>query len=125
MDATDAYQADENTPNLAMGYARDSARGTRVSNIYSRPARGSSAGGGYSTAPDLLKFVTALQGNRLLSEQATRRVLGGGLGIAGGAPGINAALEVGGRIRHHRLANYDPPSAVEVSQQIRSLLRLE
>jgi CubicO group peptidase (beta-lactamase class C family) len=125
MNDTDAYQADENTPNLASGYSRDGSSNRRVNNFYTRPARGSSAGGGYSTAPDLLKFVLALQNNKVLSAQGTRNILGGGLGIAGGAPGINAALEVSGGNVVIVMSNYDPPSAIEVSQQVRSLLGMD
>ncbi|MDY0232293.1 MAG: serine hydrolase domain-containing protein, partial [Candidatus Saccharicenans sp.] len=40
-------------------------------NIYTRPARGSAAGGGYATAEDLLKFARALYGCKLLSEAWT------------------------------------------------------
>ena len=125
MNDTDYYQADENTPNLASGYARDKSTNRRLNNFYTRPARGSSAGGGYSTAPDLLKFTIALQGNKLLSAQGTRNILGGGLGIAGGAPGINAALEVSRENIVIVMSNYDPPSALEVSQQVRKLLGMD
>ena len=88
---------------------------------YTKPARGSSAGGGYSTAEDLLKFTIALKSNKLLSEAQTKRVLQGGLGVAGGAPGINAALEIDPVSGYTVivLSNYDPPSATDVSQQIR------
>ncbi|HKQ77625.1 MAG TPA: serine hydrolase [Blastocatellia bacterium] len=117
---TDSYEVDEVTPNLATGYTRG-ANGVRVSNVYTKPARGSSAGGGYSTAEDLLKFTIALRTNKLLSEAQTKRTLQGGLGIAGGAPGINAELEIdpGSGYTVIVLSNYDPPSAANVSQQIR------
>jgi len=55
MTDTDAFELDAVVSNLAVGYVRK----TR-SNIYSLPARGSSAGGGYSTAPDLLKYAEAV-----------------------------------------------------------------
>jgi hypothetical protein len=47
--------------------------------------------------------------------------LQGGLGGAGGAPGIKAALEMdrGGGYTVIVLSNYDPPNATDVSQQIR------
>ena len=119
MENTDSYEVDVVTPNLAMGYRRD-ANGVRVSNVYTTPARGSSAGGGYSTAEDLLKFTIALRTNKLLSEAQTKRTLPGGLGVAGGAPGINAELEIDpGGYTVIVLSNYDPPSAANISQQIR------
>src|SRR5262249_8569266 len=90
-----------------------------VSNVYTKPARGSSADGGYSTAEDLLKFTIALKNNKLLGADQTRRILQGGLGGAGGAPGINAALEMDRRGGYPGilLSNYDPPRPTDVSQQ--------
>jgi len=109
-------------------------------NIYTRPARGSAAGGGYSTAEDLLKFIQALCSCQLLSPPWTDWVLGGpepvseakektltpdrkkwNLGVAGGAPGINAVLEFDGSSGWTIivLANLDPPSATTVSHLIR------
>jgi CubicO group peptidase (beta-lactamase class C family) len=122
MDNSDYYEADIPTANLATGYHRD-ANGARVSNIYTMPARGSSAGGGYSTADDLLKFTHALQNHKLLSPENSRKI-GGGLGIAGGAPGINAALEVDPKSGYTIivLSNYDPPSAITVSEEVRRLV---
>jgi hypothetical protein len=78
-------------------------------------------GGGYSTAEDLLKFTIALKNNNLLGADQTRRILQGGVGVAGGAPGINAALEMDRRSGYTVivLSNYDPPSATDISQQIR------
>ncbi|MDI6844769.1 MAG: serine hydrolase domain-containing protein [Candidatus Saccharicenans sp.] len=46
-------------------------------NIYTRPARGSAAGGVYAPAEDLLRFVRALFENRLLSEAWTDWVFTG------------------------------------------------
>jgi CubicO group peptidase (beta-lactamase class C family) len=122
MENTDSYEVDANVPNLATGYLRNES-GERVSNVYTKPARGSSAGGGYSTLEDLLKFTIALQNNKLLSPENSRK-LGGGLGIAGGAPGINAALEFNQASGYTIivLSNYDPPSAGNVSEQIRKLI---
>jgi CubicO group peptidase (beta-lactamase class C family) len=137
---TDSYEADVPTPNLACGYTRrwdgqDRDSGPRRSNVYTRPARGSSAGGGYSTAEDLLKFSRALAENKLLPEAWTRWMLTGrdpqtpapaapaprgGLGFAGGAPGINAQVELdldsGWTVIV--LSNYDPPSAQRVAKRI-------
>ena len=131
---TDAFELDAVVPNLATGYV-----GKSRSNIYSLPARGSSAGGGYSTAPDLLKFAEALLSGRLASRPYTAWYLGGprpdgatpasapagplrgGLGVAGGSPGVNAVFEL--NAAQHLvivvLANDDPPAAETVARKIR------
>ena len=123
MTDTESYLSDAKTPNLAEGYMK-SEEGAHVSNRPTRPARGSSAGGGYSTAPDMLRFALALQAGRLLNAENTKLMLGGGIGIAGGAPGINAILEVepakGGVLVV--LSNYDPPSAENLGMEIRRVL---
>src|SRR5258708_38736468 len=138
MNNTDWYEADVMTANLASGYTRegvtDRAKGLRKNNFYTRPAKGSPSGGGYSTADDLLKYVTALRDGRLSlanfrqpaatdqqksSEQ--KRPHFGGLGIAGGAPGINAVLEANEASGYTIvvMSNYDPPSAERIARQIR------
>jgi CubicO group peptidase (beta-lactamase class C family) len=149
MKNTDSYEADVPTPDLAEGYTNQStgartAGSKRVSNIYIRPGRGSSAGGGYSTAPDLLRFTEALQNYTLLSPAASScffsddmtgkplqteqkeqgKIAMGGLGIAGGAPGINAALEADFEKEFTIvvLSNYDPPAAESVARYIRRLM---
>ena len=126
MTNTDSFFSDAKTPNLAEGYRRNE-QGERVNNVDTRPARGSSAGGGYSTVEDMLKFSTALLGNKLLSTEATRRMVGGGLGVAGGAPGINSELEIDPASGYTIvvMGNYDPPNAADVSRYIRSQLLSE
>jgi CubicO group peptidase (beta-lactamase class C family) len=122
MTNTDAYESDAVVANLARGYTRrgDEA-GKLVDNLQTRPARGSSAGGGYSTAEDLLKFTLAIRNHKLLGPENSKRF--GGLGVAGGAPGINAILEMeGSGYTIIVLSNYDPPSAEEMSQKIRQLM---
>lgn len=146
MEDTDFFEADALTPNLAMGYTRGEV-GKQASpwrsNLYSRPARGSSAGGGYSTAPDMLKFAQALKANKFLTPEYTNWLLydqepskggkqtksarkegKGGLGIAGGAPGINAMLEMDLERDYTVivLSNYDPPSAERIDRKIRGWL---
>ena len=141
---TDSYEADVPVPNLAEGYTRswdgeDRTDGPRRRNIYTRPARGSAAGGGYSTAPDLLRFATALQADRLLSPPFTEWFVTGAepvpgpvpgdrkrgaFGFAGGAPGINALLEIDRKtgLVVVVLANDDPPAATSLGKEIRRLL---
>lgn len=127
---TDSYEADVTTPNLATGYTKEgAANGARRNNFYSRPAKGSPAGGGYSTAPDLLKYVNALREGKLrIPDFRNLQVSSGrpprafsGLGIAGGAPGINGVVEsdVGNGYTIIVLSNYDPPSAVRIGRQLR------
>jgi D-alanyl-D-alanine carboxypeptidase len=136
MEHTDFYEGDVPTPNLASGYThRGSESGPRRNNIYTRPAKGSSAGGGYSTAGDLLKFANAMDAGKIkmpsFEEDAPKppnASLGSmrGIGIAGGAPGLNAALETGlpGGYAIVVLSNYDPPSADEVSGKIHECMGL-
>jgi D-alanyl-D-alanine carboxypeptidase len=138
MQNSEWYEADKPTVNVASGYTQQRAEaGKRRNNIYSRPARGTSAGGGYSTAEDLLKYSLALQSGKLRlpnfresSAASTQQPSGskasgfGGLGIAGGAPGINAVLEAntGSGYTLVVMSNYDPPSAEQFAKQIRAWL---
>jgi len=105
--------------NRALGYTGSGAE--RKSNYETLPGRGSSAGGGYSTAADLLKYVTALE-KGVFGGGAPE--LQGGFGIAGGAPGLNAAVEWDPQRGYAIivLANLDPPAATSVARQIRSWL---
>ncbi len=121
MSNTDWYEADGRTPNLAEGYTLEGVTdNNRRSNVDSRPARGSAAGGGYSTAEDLLKFVNAAAAGQFGAASGRAR----GLGIAGGAPGINAALEsdLKGGYTVIVLSNYDPPSAERIARELRQLI---
>ncbi|MGE5740857.1 MAG: serine hydrolase domain-containing protein, partial [Candidatus Aminicenantes bacterium RBG_16_66_30] len=87
---TDSYPRDADVPGLARGYTREgkAAGAPRVLNFATLPGRGSSAGGGYSTAADMLKYVMALKDRKIILPDAAN-----GLGIAGGAAGINSVLE--------------------------------
>jgi len=116
---TDAYPRDAGTPNLARGYTRPEGGGPRILNFDTLPGRGSSAGGGYSTAADLLKYVLALSDRKIFLPDAAN-----GLGIAGGAPGINSALEWDPRSGYTVivLTNFDPPTAGTAARQIASWL---
>ena len=118
---TDAFPRDANTPNLARGYTRESEKpgSPRVLNFATLPGRGSSAGGGYSTAGDMLKYTLAVKDKKIyLPDNQT------GLGIAGGAPGINSVLEWDPRSGYIVivLTNFDPPTAGQAARQIAAWL---
>ena len=129
MTASGWFDRDATTSGIATGYTKDGANGPKqvwCNNVYTTPERGSSAGGGYANAPDLLKFATALEGAKLLDAADTATVLGGGIGVAGGAPGINADVEIDPSSGYVLivLSNYDPPSAERVAATIRGYIGL-
>jgi len=117
---TDSYARDAGIPNLALGYTREGrSGGARVLNHATLPGRGSSAGGGYSTAQDMLKYVTALKEGKIFLPD-----IANGLGIAGGAPGINSNIEWDPRRGYIVivLTNFDPPTAGMAARRIMSWL---
>ncbi len=119
MTDTDAYPRDAKTPNLAHGYTLPKGGGPRVLNFDTLPGRGSSAGGGYSTAADMLKYVLALNDRKIYLPDVAD-----GLGIAGGAQGINSVLEWDPRSGFTVivLTNLDPPTAGDAARKIASWL---
>ncbi len=118
---TDAFPRAAGTPNLARGYTREgeAAGGARVLNFATLPGRGSSAGGGYSTAGDMLKFALAVKDKKIVLPDAEN-----GIGIAGGAPGINSVLEWDPRSGFIVivLTNFDPPTAGQAARRIAAWL---
>jgi CubicO group peptidase (beta-lactamase class C family) len=135
---TDSFLVDEIVPNRAVSYTKEGGR--LRSAMFEHPGRGSSAGGGYSTARDLMRFAAALKAGRLvppayaswiLSRDATLPKAGqsservsGSLGIAGGTSGVNAALEIDADrgVTVVVLCNADPPGAEKALRKIRGLL---
>lgn len=128
-------------PGRSAGYTMMGGGALRP-NTDTLPPRGTSAGGGYSTAGDLSRFANALLGHKLLdahyTELVTTRKVDTGrgkyaygfennpsgdvrwFGHGGGAPGVNGALRIypdSGYVVAV-LANLDPPAAEEVSQFI-------
>jgi len=121
---------------------RNDAKGTgyRWDNTYMMPPRGTPAGGGYSTAEDLLKYSQALKNYHLLSKPFTdflfNRFNGkpgdpyvpkGMYRVVGGAPGINAdlAIDFGTGFTFIILSNYDHPTAVNLTQEIITMYGLK
>ena len=159
MNDTDSYELTEVVPNLAVGYAHfeDDPMGAdpRRSNIAFLPWKGSPAGGGYSTASDLLKFASALRAHKFLNEELTELVTSPKLPMAGsprkadygygftsqkvsgreirghgggGAnSGINSVLEMfwNGSYTVIVLGNYDSPAAEDLAHQICEFLALQ
>jgi D-alanyl-D-alanine carboxypeptidase len=123
MTRTGSFFVDSLPANTAIGYTtgREQAPpGTPLHpNTQELPGRGSSAGGGYSTAQDLLKFLQALREHRIPNGPP-----GGGLGIAGGSGGINGVVEsmLPGGYDLVVLTNLDPPAAERVSRMTRAWL---
>jgi len=121
MTRTAHHTSDALPPNTARGYTRGEAgngAGPLAVNTATLPGRGSAAGGGYSTAQDLLRFVAALHDARMRGGPPA------GIGAAGGAPGINAVLDgaLPGGYDLVVLSNIDPPSAERVARTVRGWL---
>jgi D-alanyl-D-alanine carboxypeptidase len=137
MNDTDFYEVDAIVANRASGYTKHGLVETtyRMNNVYTLPARGSAAGGGYSTAHDLLRFANAVADAKVLvpdfqedapSAPGLPFAAMRSLGFAGGAPGVNAILESGlpGGYTLIVLSNYDPPAAQNVAQEVHGFMGL-
>ena len=104
MKNTDFYRVDEVIPNLAIGYTRDLERpGAWRNNLLVTGVRGGPAGGGYSTADDLLAFANALAGNRLLSPEMTREWTKGRIDYSKGRYGYGCSEEI---VNGHRIIGH-------------------
>lgn len=114
MTRTGSWTADSLPPNTAIGYTNE-GRNTDI-----LPGRGSSAGGGYSTSHDLLRLLNALREHKVANAPEA-----GMVGVAGGAPGLNAVMEgdLEGGYDVIVLANLSPPAAERVGRLIREALR--
>jgi D-alanyl-D-alanine carboxypeptidase len=148
MSATGSLPEEEAVPERAIGYTHEKIGDPWLPNDDTLPYRGTSAGGGYSTAGDLLRFANALGAHRLLDAEHTRLLTTGkvdtpgsaryaygffdvdaaGLhwfGHGGGAPGMSSDLTIcysGYTIVV--LSNLDPPAAMRVAAFIRRRLPL-
>lgn len=149
---TDCYEMDTPVPNLAIGYTKLNYDGTRNpdgkwrNNLFMHAVKGGPAGGGFSTVEDLLKFDIALRNNKLITKESfdtlttgkMKRGPGSGyaylfqdrtvnghriVGHGGGAPGINANLDMYIDIGYTVavMANYEEAASM-VARKIEKLL---
>jgi CubicO group peptidase (beta-lactamase class C family) len=131
----------------ATGYMRKQGGGGWTPNTDTLPYRGTSAGGGYSTVGDLMKFADALMSHKLLNAEYTDLLITGkvdagsggkyaygfedgrkdgvgAVGHSGGAPGMNGDLRIylpSGYVVAV-LSNLDPPAAQQISEFITARL---
>lgn len=148
MIATASEPEDQVVADRSVGYMRSDGTGWQR-NTDTLPYRGTSAGGGYSTVEDLLKFATALQTNKLLKPQYTEMLTTGKVetpngkyaygfqdatvngtrcfGHGGGAPGMNGELKIcpGPGYVVAVLSNLDPPAATRVAGFITNRLPIK
>ena len=116
MTGSDSYDLDRVNPNLAVGYEKEYTDNgiTFSNNVFAHVIRGGPAGGGYSTAEDLLRFDQALRAGRLVGAEYVKQLLaprpelnspeyGYGFGLdpaariaghSGGFAGINSNLDM-------------------------------
>jgi D-alanyl-D-alanine carboxypeptidase len=132
MTSTSSLAENEAVPDRSTGYMKRDGKWTP--NTDTLPWRGTSAGGGYSTVGDLLRFAEALEAGKLISkkmlaEATTPHLEGYGYGFGirgegplrsyghgGGAPGMNGELRVFPQLGTVvvSLANLDPPAATRM-----------
>ena len=141
MTDSDSYDRDRAVENMATGYTNlnpfdDVGEGFAWSNTLMLSPRGTPAGGGYSTAEDMLRFAMALQSHKLLNARYTGLLLNhfdgfddadepaGRMAYAGGAPGVSAYLRMDLEKDETVivLSNYDSPAAIEIGKTIGQML---
>lgn len=89
---TDSYDMDEPVPNLAMGYTLRG--GTWAENTFLHVIRGGPAGGGFSTAPDLVRFAKAMRNGTLVSPESRQTMWSPKPELS--SPGYGYGFQVGG-----------------------------
>jgi len=138
---TDSLPENTHVPRLSVPYTGSPPNLENASETL--PFRGTSAGGGYSTVGDMLKFALALNAHRLLDAEHTELLTTGKvdtpmrdtryaygfedvhlpnglhrIGHSGGATGMNGLLAIYPDVHCVLvvLANRDPPAAMEVAR---------
>ncbi|MGH9745536.1 MAG: serine hydrolase domain-containing protein [Candidatus Acidiferrales bacterium] len=142
MNSTGSEPESENIAMRSVGYMKPDD-GAWQPNTDTLPFRGTSAGGGYSTVGDLLRFANALLHHTLLDAKYTELLTTGKVdtprgdkyaygfedqmrgsvrcyGHGGGAPGMNGDLVICPQSGYTIvvLANMDPPAAQKISRFI-------
>jgi len=72
MHNSDCFEMDKPVSNLAIGYGKVKEKDGKEhweNNLYKHSIRGGPAGGGFSTAEDLLNFSIAIRSNKLIKEE--------------------------------------------------------
>lgn len=146
MTSTDSAPEDQRVDRRSIGYTQGPG-GRWQRNIDTLPYRGTSAGGGYSTVSDLLRFAKALEDHELLDAAHTQLLTTGKVrmgprgryaygfgdfivngtrcfGHNGGAPGMNGELSICPDAGYvvTVLANMDPPAASRIADFITNRL---
>jgi CubicO group peptidase (beta-lactamase class C family) len=145
MTGTASEPEEQTVSERSVGYMKDGPSDWRP-NTDTLPYRGTSAGGGYSTVEDLLRFATALQTHKLLNAQYTEMLTTGKVdagrgkyaygfqdavinetrcfGHGGGAPGMNGILQICPAPGYviAALSNLDPPAASRVGDFVTNRL---
>jgi CubicO group peptidase (beta-lactamase class C family) len=145
MMSSDSYDRDGPVENLATGYTNHNAvdpvqSGWQWENTYLLSPRGTPAGGGYSTAEDMLSYDTALHAGKLIGKEyvdfmsnrfqgriGDPRLPRGIQRLAGGAWGVSTfyARDEKSGYTIIVLANVDNPLAIEIGNEIIKRLGLE
>src|SRR5436309_1854655 len=140
MSSTASLPEDQAVPDRSVGYTKSGGGDVWKPNTDTLPWRGTSAGGGYSTVEDLLRFANALQNHKLLDARHTELLTTGKMdtpmggkyaygfidltsggvrcfGHGGGAPGMNGDLRICPQSGYviAALANLDPPAAQRIA----------
>ncbi len=140
MTRSDSLPEEQAVPGRSVGYTKMDGGSSWKPNTDTLPYRGTSAGGGYTTVEDLLKFANALLDHKLLDAEHTDLLTTGHadtprgvkyaygfmdnredgvrwFGHGGGAPGMNGDLRIfpGSGYVVAVLSNLDPPAADRIS----------
>ena len=140
MTGTDSLPEEQEVPKRAVGYIRSDTNERWTPNTDTLPYRGTSAGGGYTTVIDMLKFADALGTSKLLDRKHIELLTVGhaqmpngpkyaygfmdnrastpawfGHGV--GAPGMNGWLRIFPQSGYvvTVLSNFDPPAADQLT----------